>query len=132
MTENVKVARPLSPHLQIYKPMFSMMMSITHRITGVALYVGTLLVVWWLSAAAHSDSYFNLVQGFFNHWVGRLVLFGFTWALIHHALGGMRHFIWDMGKGFKLTTVETMAKANLAGSIILTVLLWIIAYGVKP
>ena len=120
MTENVKVARPLSPHLQIYRPMLSMMMSIMHRITGVVLYVGTLLFVWWLSAAAHSDAYFELVQGFFNHWFGRLVLFGFTWALIHHALGGLRHFLWDVGKGFKLGTVETLAKANLIGSIVLT------------
>ena len=132
MAEIKPVARPLSPHLQIYKPMLSMMMSIMHRITGVALYVGTLLIVWWLFAAAHSDQYFDLVQGFFNHWFGRLILFGFTWALIHHALGGIRYIIWDMGKGFKLSTVEMMAKANLAGSIILTVLLWIVAYGVKP
>ena len=132
MTENVKVARPLSPHLQIYRPMLSMMMSIMHRITGVALYVGTVLFVWWLSAAAHSDSYFDLVQGFFNHWFGRLVLFGFTWALIHHALGGLRHFLWDVGKGFKLTTVEILVKLNIIGSIVLTILLWIVAYGVKP
>ena len=131
MAENKIVARPLSPHLQIYKPMFTMMMSITHRITGVALFFGSILFVWWLSAAAHSDTSFNLVQGFFHHWFGRLILFGFTWALIHHALGGIRHFIWDVGKGFELKTVELMAKLNLAGSIILTILLWVLAYGVK-
>jgi succinate dehydrogenase / fumarate reductase, cytochrome b subunit len=111
--------------------MLSMMMSITHRITGVALFFGTVLFVWWLTAAAHSDGYFNLVQSFFNHWFGRLILFGFTWAMIHHAIGGIRHFIWDVGKGFELKTVELMAKLNLAGSIILTVLLWVLAYGVK-
>ena len=131
MAENKIVARPLSPHLQIYKPMFTMMMSITHRLTGVALFFGSILFVWWLSAAAHSDAWFNLVQGFFHHWFGRLILFGFTWALIHHALGGIRHFIWDVGKGFELKTVELMAKLNLAGSIILTSLLWVLAYGVK-
>jgi succinate dehydrogenase / fumarate reductase, cytochrome b subunit len=112
--------------------MLSMMMSITHRITGVALFFGSVLFVWWLSAAAHSDSYFNLVQNLFNHWIGQIVLFGFTWALIHHAIGGIRHFIWDIGKGFELKTVELMAKLNLAGSIILTILLWVVAYGVKP
>jgi succinate dehydrogenase / fumarate reductase, cytochrome b subunit len=112
--------------------MLTMMMSIAHRITGVALYAGSVLFVWWLSAAAHSDSYFDLVQGVFNHWFGRLVLFGFTWALIHHALGGIRHFIWDVGKGFELARVEWMARANLIGSIGLTILLWVIAYGVKP
>ena len=84
------------------------------------------------AAAAQSDSYFDLVQAFFNHWFGRIVLFGFSWALIHHALGGIRHFIWDMGQGFKLSTVEWMVRANLIGSIVLTILLWAVAYGVKP
>ncbi len=131
MAETKHAGRPLSPHLQIYKPMLSMMMSITHRITGVALYFGSILIVWWFAAAATSDGYFELVQGFFGHWFGRLILFGFTWALIHHAIGGFRHFIWDLGKGFDLKTVEWMVKANLVGSILLTILLWIVAYGVK-
>jgi succinate dehydrogenase / fumarate reductase, cytochrome b subunit len=125
-------ARPLSPHLQVYRPMLSMMMSITHRITGAALFFGTILFVWWLSAAAHSDTYFGFVQGLWGSFLGRLVLFGFTWALIHHALGGVRHFIWDMGKGFDLATVETLVKANLIGSIVLTILVWVIGYGVMP
>lgn len=127
-----KVARPLSPHLQVYRPMLSMMMSIVHRMTGVALYFGSVLVVWWFVAAAQSDAYFDLVQAFFGHWFGRLVLFGFSWALIHHALGGLRHFVWDLGRGFKLPTVEWMVKANLIASIVLTIALWLIAYGVKP
>lgn len=136
MTQETKVAqkvqRPLSPHLQVYAPMLSMMMSITHRITGAALFFGTILLVWWLSAAAYSDAYFDFVQSVFGSWFGRLVLFGFTWALIHHALGGLRHFIWDMGKGFELTTVEWLVRANVIGSIILTLLLWVIGYGVMP
>jgi succinate dehydrogenase / fumarate reductase, cytochrome b subunit len=131
MADSRPQARPLSPHLQIYKPMLSMMMSIMHRITGVALYFGIILFVWWLSAAAHSDAYFMLVQSFFSHWFGRLVMFGFTWALIHHALGGLRHFLWDTGRGFELNKVEWLVRANLIGSIVLTVLLWVIAYGVK-
>lgn len=131
MAQSTRPERPISPHLQIYKPMLSMIMSITHRITGAALFFGAVLFVWWLSAAAHSDGYFDLVQGFFSHWFGRLIMFGFTWALIHHMLGGIRHLIWDTGRGFKLAAVETLVRANLAGSIILTVLLWIIAYGVK-
>ena len=132
MAETKPAARPLSPHLQIYRPMLTTMMSITHRITGVALYFGVLLLVWWLTAAAVSDNYFDVAQGFFARWFGRLVLFGFTWALIHHALGGIRHLIWDSGRGFNLLTVEWMARANLAGSIILTLLIWIIGYGVAP
>lgn len=132
MTETKPAQRPLSPHLQIYRPMLTMMISISHRITGAALYFGVVLLVWWLTAAAHSDAYFDLVQGFFGHWFGRLILFGFTWALIHHALGGIRHLIWDTGRGFDVTVVEWMARANLAGSVILTVLLWIVGYGVMP
>jgi succinate dehydrogenase / fumarate reductase, cytochrome b subunit len=130
MADSRPVSRPLSPHLQVYRPMLSMMMSIMHRITGAALFFGTVLFVWWLFAASHSDGYFNLVQGFWNHWFGRLVLFGFTFALIHHALGGIRHFIWDTGRGFDLVTVENLVRAHLAGSIVLTILLWVVGYGV--
>ncbi len=129
MANNKPVARPLSPHLQIYTPMLTMMMSIMHRITGIALYFGIVLLVWWLTAAASSDSYFDMVQGFFFHWFGRLVLFGFTWALLHHALGGLRHFMWDTGRGFDLKVVEWLARANLVGGLVLTVLLWVIGYG---
>lgn len=130
MANDKSAARPLSPHLQIYRPMLTMMMSIMHRITGVGLYFGIVLLVWWLTAASVSDSYFEFVQGFFGHWFGRLLLFGFTWALIHHALGGLRHLLWDTGRGFDLTLIEWLARGNLAGSIVLTLLLWIIGYGV--
>ena len=129
MANNKPVARPLSPHLQIYSPMLTMTMSIMHRITGIALYFGIVLLVWWLTAAAASDSYFDIVQAFFFHWFGRLVLFGFTWALLHHALGGLRHFIWDTGRGFDLKLVEWLARANLVGGLVLTVLLWVVGYG---
>ena len=132
MANDKSAARPLSPHLQIYKPMLTMMMSIMHRITGVGLYFGIILLVWWLTAASISDSYFDFVQGVFAHWLGRLVLFGFTWALMHHALGGLRHLLWDTGRGYDLKVVEWLARANLAGSIVLTLLLWIIGYGVMP
>jgi succinate dehydrogenase / fumarate reductase cytochrome b subunit len=132
MMEQKSSARPLSPHLQIYKPMLTMVMSIMHRITGVVLYFGIILLMWWLTAASISDSYFDFVQGFFGHWFGRLLLFGFTWSLMHHALGGLRHLLWDTGRGFDLKVVEWLARANLAGSIVLTFLLWIIGYGVMP
>jgi succinate dehydrogenase / fumarate reductase, cytochrome b subunit len=131
MTQQKPVARPLSPHLQIYSPMLSMMMSIMHRITGVALSAGIILLVWWFTAASISDDYFNLVNSFFAHWFGRLALFGFTWALMHHMLGGFRHFIWDTGRGFALNKVEWLVRANLIGSILLTILIWVIGYGVR-
>lgn len=111
--------------------MLSMTMSILHRITGTGLALGLLFLVWWLSAASLSDSYFALVQGFFNGWFGRLVLFGFTWALVHHALGGIRHFIWDTGHGFALNKVEWLVRANIIGSIVITILIWVIGYGVR-
>jgi succinate dehydrogenase / fumarate reductase, cytochrome b subunit len=130
MANEKSAARPLSPHLQIYRPMLTMMMSIMHRITGLGLYFGIILLVWWLTAASISDSYFDFVQGFFGHWFGRLVLFGYTWVLIHHALGGLRHLLWDTGRGLDLNVIEWLARANLAGSIVLTLLLWIIGYGV--
>lgn len=124
------MGRPLSPHLQIYRPMLTMMMSIAHRITGAVLYFGIVLLVWWLTAAAMSDSYFTMVQGVFGHWFGLLVLFAASFALIHHALGGLRHLIWDTGRGFDLPTAEWMARANLAGSVALTIILWVVALGV--
>ena len=120
--------RPLSPHLQIYRGGLTMFMSIIHRITGVALYAGTLLLVWWLTAAATSDQYFDMVQAVFGSWIGKLVLFGFTWALIHHTLGGIRHLVWDVGHGFDLKDVEMGARLTLAGSIILTLSLDFVIY----
>lgn len=124
-------SRPLSPHLQIYRPMLSTAMSILHRITGVGLALGILGFVWWLSAAATSDQYFAMVQAFFYNWFGRLMLFGMSWALIHHTLGGLRHFVWDTGHGYKLNHVEGLVRANIIGSVVLTLLVWIIGYGVR-
>lgn len=123
--------RPLSPHLQIYRPMLTMMMSIVHRITGSALYFGIVFFVWWLIAGAISAEYFAMTQAVFGHWLSKIILFGFTWALIHHMLGGLRHLLWDTGHGFKLTTVEFMARANLVLSIVLTFALWIGVYLVR-
>ena len=125
---NAGPARPLSPHLQIYRPMLSMMMSIVHRITGGALYFGTVLLVIWLIAAASGPSAFATAQAVYGSILGQLVLFGYTWALIHHALGGVRHFIWDLGYGFDHDSREKLIKAGLVGSIGLTVLVWLVAY----
>ena len=118
-------ARPLSPHLQIYRPMLTMMMSIVHRITGAALYVGTLLLAWWLIAAASGPNAYAVFQSVASSVIGRVVLFGYTWALIHHMLGGIRHLIWDTGRGFGPSEREWLAAANLIGSIAITLILWI-------
>jgi len=120
--------RPLSPHLQIYKPMLTMMMSIVHRITGGALYFGTLLLVWWLIAAAAGPNAYATLQWFMESLLGRLILFGYTWALIHHALGGIKHLIWDLGYGFGPAEREWLTAATLVGSVALTVVLWFLGY----
>jgi succinate dehydrogenase / fumarate reductase, cytochrome b subunit len=119
-------ARPLSPHLSIYRPMLSMMMSIVHRITGAGLYFGTLLLVWWLLAVASGPAAYATFQSVAGSFLGRLVLFGYTWALVHHMLGGLRYLIWDTGRGFGAAEREWMVRATLAGSIILTIVLWVV------
>lgn len=122
-----KVERPLSPHLQIYTPLVNMVMSILHRMTGAALYLGTIILAAWLVAAASGPQAFATVSGLLDTWPGRLVLLGYTWALIHHALGGIRHFIWDFGVGYELDTVDKLSWGTIAGSIILTALVWYLA-----
>jgi succinate dehydrogenase / fumarate reductase, cytochrome b subunit len=127
-TGPVSVERPLSPHLQIYRLTLTMAMSIVHRATGAALYAGTLLMAWWLIAAASGPNAYSGVQWFMETWVGRLVLFGYTWALIHHMLGGVRHLIWDTGRGLGPVEREWLVRATLLGSIGITIVLWVIGY----
>ncbi len=128
---NPETRRPLSPHLGIYRPMLTMMMSIAHRITGAALYFGTLLLAWWLIAAATGAKAFATADWFMTSPIGRLILFGFTWSLFHHLLGGLRHFIWDLGRGMDDPEREYLAQATLIGGIALTILVWVVAYMVR-
>ncbi|MBX8784448.1 succinate dehydrogenase, cytochrome b556 subunit [Ochrobactrum sp. GRS2] len=127
----VKSQRPLSPHLSIYKPAITMTTSIIHRITGGALYFGTVLFAVWLISAAVSEDCFNFVNGLFGSWIGRLVLFGYTWALMQHLAGGIRHFIWDMGAGLEKHTASKMAWATVVFSVIATILIWVVAYSLR-
>lgn len=120
--------RPLSPHLTVYKWPATMLMSILHRVTGGALYFGTLLVAWWLIAASTSEFQFMVADTIFGSWFGRLVLFGYTWALMHHMLGGVRHLVWDTGTGLEKHTATKIAWASLAASVALTLLVWIAGY----
>ncbi len=124
-SRGARADRPLSPHLQIYSPIINMMMSIVHRMTGAALYFGSALLAWWLVSAASGPDYFNYVSSLLNTWLGWLVLFGFTWALIHHAAGGIRHFIWDTGRGFDLKTVDMMSWGSLVFSVTVTIGVWL-------
>jgi len=121
----IKSARPLSPHLTVYRFRPTMAMSILHRITGGALYVGTALVVWWLVAAASGPVAFSYASGFFGSIFGRLILFGYSWALLHHMAGGIRHLVWDTGTGLEKETSTKFAIGTLVASLVGTVLLWL-------
>lgn len=105
-----------------------MAMSIVHRVTGIALYVGTLLLAWWLIATASGPGAYANIQGFTSSWIGRVIVFGYTWALMHHMFSGIRHFAWDLGYGFKSTERESLTLAALIAGIVATVLIWIVAY----
>jgi len=123
--------RPLSPHLSIYRVTITMAMSIAHRITGTALYAGVLLLAWFLIAASSDAAGFGAFSAFAGSFLGQLILFGFTWALFHHLLGGIRHFVWDEGYGMDAPLREQLAWGTLIGAIALTIAVWAIAYAVR-
>ena len=108
-----------------------MAMSIIHRITGAALYFGTVLVAWWLIAAASGAEAFETVSWFFGTIIGRLILFGYTWALMHHLLGGLKHLMQDTGAGLEKQFTTRMAILQPIVSIILTILIWVVGYSVR-
>jgi succinate dehydrogenase / fumarate reductase cytochrome b subunit len=116
----------LSPHLQIYRWQFTMLLSILHRIAGIGLGIGSLLLVYWLCAAAAGPDSFTRAQAFVGSWFGILILFGFSVALFYHLSNGIRHLFWDAGRGFELKTAYGSALAVGAATIVLTVLAWII------
>lgn len=121
-------SRPLSPHLQVFRFILTMAMSIVHRMTGGFLYVGTVFVAVWLIAAASGPEWFARVDGVYQSWIGRLILLGLVWSLIHHAIGGVRHFIWDLGYGFDKKTADRMALFNLVAGVLLTGVVAIAAF----
>lgn len=127
------VQRPLSPHLQIYRFSLSMAMSIVHRITGLGLCAGMVMLTWWLLAAASGQNAYGVFEAFATSWIGRFILFCFSWALLHHLIGGLRYFIWDLGYGLGPEEREWLVAANLIGSIAATVLLWglLIVFGLR-
>jgi succinate dehydrogenase / fumarate reductase cytochrome b subunit len=128
---NTAKNRPMSPHLQIYRPIPTMIASIIHRITGGALYFGTLLVAWWLVALAAGPDYFATASWFFGTWIGMLILIGYTLVIIHHMLGGMRHLMWDLGHGFEKHFSTRLAKAHFIASPVITAVIWIAALFVR-
>lgn len=123
--------RPLSPHLQVYRPQLTSVLSILHRATGMALAAGMLLLVWWLVAAAAGPEAFAAVQWFNGSIVGRLLLLGFTWALCYHLCNGVRHLFWDAGYGFEIPDAYRSGWLVVAASAGLTLLVWIVGYAVR-
>jgi len=118
--------RPLSPHLTIYRPQLTSMTSILTRITGNAMLVAALLIVWWFLAAATSPGYFDFVNGFITSWFGDLIMFLSVWGLWYHTLAGCRHLVWDNGYALDIPTAEKLGWAVIAGSVVLTLLTVII------
>ena len=126
-TDGSTVKRPLSPHLQVYDMMqLTSALSIAGRITGAAWALGLLLLVWWLVAAASGPSAFAQVQWFMSSWLGLLVLFGMTGAAWYHTLNGVRHLAWDAGYGYDIPTTYRSGRLVLVGTVVLTLLTWII------
>jgi succinate dehydrogenase / fumarate reductase cytochrome b subunit len=117
--------RPLSPHLQIYRPQLTSVMSIMHRFAGIALALGALLLVCWIISAAAGPPAFTALQHFLGSWFGLLILFGWSVALFYHLSNGIRHLFWDAGHGFELKTAYASGYAVLAATAVLTVLAWI-------
>ena len=120
--------RPLSPHLQIYRWQYTSVLSILHRITGVALAVGTLLLVYWIIAVAAGPATFATAQAFIGSILGRLLLFGWTVALFYHLANGIRHLLWDAGRGFELRTAYASGWAVVIATAALSLLAWIAGY----
>lgn len=119
--------RPLSPHLEVYKPQLTSTLSILHRATGVVLAIGSILVAYWLSAIATGPEAFASANGILGSFLGKVILFGWTWALFYHLCNGIRHLMWDSGFGFDLPTTYLSGKIVLGASVVLTILLWLVA-----
>ncbi|PCD77954.1 succinate dehydrogenase, cytochrome b556 subunit [Pseudothioclava arenosa] len=122
MADVKRVERPLSPHLQIYRPQLTSITSILTRITGNALIVAVILVAWWLLAAATSPDYFDFANAVVTSWFGKLVFLGSIWAVWYHYLAGLRHLYFDAGKGLEIKTAEKLGMGVIIGSVVLTII----------
>ncbi|WP_026380312.1 succinate dehydrogenase, cytochrome b556 subunit [Afifella pfennigii] len=117
--------RPLSPFVQIFRWPITMVASILHRVTAIALYGGAILFVFWLVALAWGPGAYDFAVMLFGSWLGWLVLFAFTWVLMQHIMGGIRHFIWDTAKGLDKPGINHLAWASIVGGIALALVLWV-------
>ena len=124
-------SRPLSPHLQVYRPQLTMVLSISHRLAGMFLALGSVYLVLWVGAVASGPDDYALIQVFSASILGRLLLLGWTIALFYHLANGIRHLIWDTGHGFELKTAYASGWAVLAVTIIATILAWVVAFKLR-
>lgn len=122
--------RPISPHLQIYKPQLTSVLSITHRATGIFLTLGTVMLVYWIMAIASGPNAYSIVHSFFGSVIGRLLLLGWSYALFYHLCNGIRHLFWDIGLGFEMRAVYISGWAVVVASLVLTLFAWLIGYAV--
>jgi succinate dehydrogenase / fumarate reductase cytochrome b subunit len=122
--------RPLSPHLQIYRPQLTSVLSISHRLTGVVLSVGSPLLVCWLIAAAAGPPAYATLHGFLGSWLGLTLLFCWTYAFFFHLCNGIRHLFWDAGYGFELSTIYASGWTVAGASTMLTLAAWIISFNI--
>jgi succinate dehydrogenase / fumarate reductase cytochrome b subunit len=122
-----KPIRPLSPHLQIYKPQLTALMSISHRLSGVFLSLSSLILVYWLMAVAAGESAYQQAQNLFNSWLGLVLLFGWSLALFYHLCNGIRHLSWDIGLGMDIKTVYVTGGLVWTATFLLTGLTWLLA-----
>jgi succinate dehydrogenase / fumarate reductase cytochrome b subunit len=120
---------PLSPHLQIYRWQISSLISITHRITGILNFLGLIFISAWISSAGISENLFECFSVFLKSFIGRFILIGFTWSISYHLLSGIRHLFWDLGYGYEIKTANFSGILVILGSLILTIVLWMIGRG---
>jgi succinate dehydrogenase / fumarate reductase cytochrome b subunit len=121
----MSASRPLSPHLQVYRWPITMALSIGHRATGLALAVGTLLLVWWLVALATGPQAFAVAQSFVGSWLGKLLLLGWSFSLFFHLANGIRHLVWDTGHGYSIKVMNSSSWVVVVASVALTVIAWV-------
>lgn len=124
-SQDIKSQRPLSPHIQIYNPQITSALSILHRITGVAISLGAVLLVYWLMSAAYGPDEFARAQAFMGSWLGQLILFGMSVGLYYHLCNGIRHLFWDAGLGFELPMLRATGIFTILATVGLTAVTWI-------
>ena len=120
-------SRPLSPHLQVYKPQITSMMSIFHRISGIILAGGAMLLVIWLLSLARGPESYAVVQSFATCWAGQIIIFGWTFCFFYHLLNGLRHMVWDTGRGLSLGFASVSAYIILIAAVVLSVAVFFLA-----